>query len=306
MADTLERMTNLLALLLEARQPLTFEQINHDITPRYDGNASGIRAAFERDKAALRDAGVNIETEILTGEDAGRTGYRIDRARYELRGLQLQPDEQRALQLAVAAARNADARFGLLKLGGESIDAELAVVSAVELPAALPWLREAASMRAVVSFDYRGRRRTFDPYSVMLREGRWYAVGHDHEYDELRTYRVDRIESVIDPGPAGGFERPAGFDPRVVFPEDPKELGDEPLWAVVRIDRQRAPLVEPQFDPSAVHRRHDGSIDVDVPCANRDAFRSWLLGLGVHATVLGPPEVRADVVDWLRAVVGAS
>jgi predicted DNA-binding transcriptional regulator YafY len=91
-----------------------------------------------------------------------------------------------------------------------------------------------------------------------------------------------------------------------VFPEDPKELGDEPLWAVVRIDRQRAPLVEPQFDPSAVRRRDDGSIDVDVPCANLDAFRSWLLGLGVHAQVLGPAEVRADVIAWLRAVVEAS
>jgi hypothetical protein len=39
-----------------------------------------------------------------------------------------------------------------------------------------------------------------------------------------------------------------------------------------------------------------------VPCANRDAFRSWVIGLGGHAEVLGPPEVRADVVSWLRAI----
>jgi hypothetical protein len=37
-----------------------------------------------------------------------------------------------------------------------------------------------------------------------------------------------------------------------------------------------------------------------VHCANRGAFRSWVLGLGVDAEVLGPPEVRAGLVDWLH------
>jgi hypothetical protein len=30
-----------------------------------------------------------------------------------------------------------------------------------------------------------------------------------------------------------------------------------------------------------------------------------VLGLGTHAEVLGPPEVRADVVGWLTAIVAA-
>ena len=42
------------------------------------------------------------------------------------------------------------------------------------------------------------------------------------------------------------------------------------------------------------------------PCTNLDAFRSWVLGLGAHAEVLGPPAVRAAVVDWLRALAGAA
>jgi proteasome accessory factor B len=305
MADTLERMTNLLALLLEARSPITFEQINHEIVPRYEGQPTAMRAAFERDKAALREAGVTLVTEVLGGRDAGRTGYRVDREQYELRGLHLAPDEQRALQLAVAAARNADARFGLLKLGGESVETDVAVVNEMSVPSTLPWLREAAAARAVVQFRYRDRQRTLDPYSVMLREGRWYVVGHDHGYDDVRTYRVDRIDGRIETGPEASFERPVGFDPRAVFPEDPKELGDEPQVAVVRVDRVRAPLVAPQFDESAVRRLDDGAIEVDVPCTNLDAFRSWLLGLGVHAEVLRPAEVRADIVGWLHAVAGA-
>ena len=46
-------------------------------------------------------------------------------------------------------------------------------------------------------------------------------------------------------------------------------------------------------------------VDVDVPCANLPAFRSWVLGLMEHAEVLSPPDVRADFVEWLeRQVAG--
>ena len=38
-------------------------------------------------------------------------------------------------------------------------------------------------------------------------------------------------------------------------------------------------------------------------CTNRGAFRSWVLGLGTDVEVLGPPEVRADLVAWLQALV---
>jgi predicted DNA-binding transcriptional regulator YafY len=305
MADTLERLTNLLALLLEARQPLTFEQINDHIAPRYEGSPSAVRAAFERDKAALREVGVHLETSVMQGDDAGRTAYRIDRVRYELRDLRLDADEQRALQLAVAASRNADARFGLLKLGGEASE-DGSLVSALPVLDALPTLQQAAASRATVTFSYRQRKRTLDPYSLLLRDGWWYVMGRDHDHQQVRTYRVDRIEDAVTVGGPDSFERPAGFDPRAVFPDDPKELGERPRSAVVRIDPPYSALVAGEFDPASVVTHDDGSVDVTVACSNLDAFRSWVFGLGPHAEVLSPADVRADVVAWLRAVAGAS
>jgi predicted DNA-binding transcriptional regulator YafY len=304
MADSLERITNLLALLLEARQPLTFEQITHDLVPRYEGSTSAVRAAFERDKAALREVGVHFETVVLQGEDAGRTAYVVDRNRYELRGLTLKPDEQQALQLAVAASRNADARFGLLKLGGEHTD-DVATVSTLTVLDELPVLQQAASARASVTFHYRGKARTLDPYALLLREGRWYVIGFDHEHQQLRTYRVDRFDGPPEVGEAGAFERPTGLDVREVFPDDPKELGDEPRWAVVRVHPPRASLVAAELAAESVRVLDGGVVELDVPCTNLDAFRSWVLGLGAHAEVMSPPDVRAHIVEWLRAVAGA-
>lgn len=302
-ADALERVTNLLALLLETREPLTLEQIAGELGA-YPSGPSALRGAFERDKAVLRDIGVPIETEVLSGQQAGRTGYRIDRGRYELAGLTLTTEERQALQLAVAAIRSGDARFGLLKLGG-SVAGDAPVVTNVPTLDALPALREAAAARAVVRFDYRGEPRELEPYALLLREGFWYVIGHDRHRADRRTFRVDRIDGEVIAGEPGAFERPAGFDARAAFPSDPKELGDGAATARVLVDAARARFVVDEVGEDAVVARHaDGAVELDVACANLDAFRSWVLGLGAHAEVLGPPAARAEIVDWLRALAG--
>jgi predicted DNA-binding transcriptional regulator YafY len=305
-ADALERITNLVALLMATRLPLTQEQIVNELAGQYPAGDAAQRGAFERDKAMLREIGVPLESEVLGGADAGRTAYRIDRGRYELSDLHLAPDEQAALQLAVATARLADAQFGLLKLGGDRSSAPVVVANIPDLPA-LPALREASAVRAEVSFGYHGSVRRLHPYALLLRERFWYVIGHDVDRSEVRTYRVDRIEGDITVGAPAAFERPDGFDPRATFPTDPKLLGDEPAArAHVLVDEPRAHAVEQELGTAAVlERRPDGGVVVEVPCANLDAFRSWLFGLGDHAEVLAPAEVRSAVVAWLRALVGA-
>ena len=305
MADALERITNLVALLLETRAPLTLEQIINELG-QYPAGEAAQRGAFERDKAMLRELGVPIESEVLAGSDAGKTAYRIDRRRYELTDLDLTAEERHALQLAVAAARLSEGEFGLLKLGAAGVVASSVVANIPDDPA-LPALREAAAQRAVATFRYRDTVRRLQPFSVLLRDGSWYVIGHDDGHDEVRTYRVDRIDGGVEVGEPGMFERPTGFDLKSVFPSDPKLLGDATASrAVVRVDAPRARAAETSLGSLAIVRRDpDGGLEVEVPCANLDAFRSWLFGLGPHAEVLSPPDVRESVIEWLRELVGA-
>lgn len=311
MADPLERLTNLLALLLETREPLTLEQIAHELADQYPHGEAARRGAFERDKSVLRDLGVPIEQEVLGGDQAGRTAYCIDRRRYELSDLKLTDDERHALQLAVAATRSDETwgQDGLWKLGAGSERPALTVAAMVPTFEALPPLREAVATRVDVEFEYRGVSRTLDPYGLLLRDGYWYVIGRDHTHNGIRTYRVDRIEGPVRAGKRV-FERPSGFDIRTVFPADPKLLGEsehEVARAIVRIAPSRAVLVAAEVGDEAVLRElADGSIDVEVPCVNRDAFRSWLLGLTDNAVVISPAEVRDDTIEWLTAIVGAS
>lgn len=315
--DQLERVTNLLALLLETRVPLTLEQIANELAGQYPDNPVARRAAFERDKALLRGEGVPVEQQVLGGDRAGQTAYWIDRSRFELGDLGLADDERQALQVAVAAlhlgATWGDEAMWKLERADQAPAGGLVAVAA-SLPAhtVLPTLFAAVAEQRVATFDYRGRARRLWPYGLLSRDGFWYVVGHDVDADGLRTYRVDRIERArVRLGEAGAFQRPAGFRPADAFPADPKLLpsaADDvaPVQrALVLVDAPRARAVCGDVGEAAVvERRVDGSVVVSVPCTNPEAFRSWLLGLVEHAEVLEPADVRAEVVDWLRALAG--
>jgi proteasome accessory factor B len=305
MADPLERATNLLALLLEARVPQTFEQITDALRAQYPEGAAALRGAFERDKALLRDVGVPIDQEVLSGDAAGQTGYRIDRARYELTGLELAPDERQALQLAVAAVRNTDAQFGLLKLGGDAATSTAINAELPHLPQ-LSGLRDAIASRSEITYSYLGATRRLWPYGLLLREGFWYVIGHDVDRDALRTFRVDRIDGEVTANAAAQFTRPDDFDPRREFP-DPRQIGDpDAERAVVRVAAPAVAAVLRDVGDGAIVQRHeDGSVSFAVACANLIVFRSWLFGLGEHAQVVSPPHVRAEIIAWLRSMAVA-
>jgi predicted DNA-binding transcriptional regulator YafY len=311
MADRVERLTNLLALLLETPEPLSLVAIAGALHGQYPEGTSALRGAFERDKAALRDIGVPIEQEVVTGgQYAGQTRYWIDRDRYELADLQLDDDEVRAIQVAVAATRSGSGlgQEAIWKLGGAVADHALPVAATMPSLPELPTIRDAVARRAVVTFRYRDVDRDVEPHGLLLREGFWYLVGFDRVRGERRTFRVDRIDGGLTAGRSGAFERPSRVDVDAVAHWDPK-VGDEGdrVDAVVRVDALRAAAVVREVgEDRVVRRRRDGAVDVRVPAGNVDAFRSWVLGLLEHAEVLEPASVRADVVAWLSAIgVGA-
>ena len=73
------------------------------------------------------------------------------------------------------------------------------------------------------------------------------------------------------------------------------------------VDPSRAGWVVEQLGEETVVTRHaDGSVEVTLPVVNRAAFRSWVLDLLDHAEVLGPDELRDDLVAWLDDIVGAA
>lgn len=303
MGDRLERLTNLIAVLLDTRRPLTLEEIG-DRVPGYPEEPASRRRQFERDKATLREIGVPVSVEAPHPFDQ-ESGYRIHRRHYELPPLDLTADERVALHLAVTAVGLEDGEGGraLWKLGGAEGEAAPPLAALPSVPA-LPLLFDAYRRQAEVRFSYRGGPRRLWPFGIVFRNGHWYGVGHDPDRAATRAFRADRIEGEVDLGEAGGFERPPGFDPSSALRDEPWRFGDEqPVEARVRVRLPQAAWVTAEVGEEAVvERAADGSVVVRMGVTNRSAFRSYVLGLLDSAEVLGPPDLRAEMVAWLESM----
>jgi proteasome accessory factor B len=296
--DRVERLTDLVALLLTTRVPLTLDHIAERV-PGYPEGKDSRHRQFERDKDILRREGVPIE---VVGLEGGAFGYRIRPDEYYLPDLALTDEERVALNVAVAAVQldGGHGRDALLKLGGLE-RADVTPLAALPALPALPDLFEAHRTKATATFRYGDNERTVEPYALVARRGHWYMIGHDHLRDDLRNFRVDRIDGDVQVGEPGSFTVPAGFDPDQVLPRDPWDLpGDEPVVAEVLVDAVGAPGVVAELGEDVItERRADGSVVVRLQVTHRDGFRSWVLGFLDHACVIAPAELRDDMVAWL-------
>jgi proteasome accessory factor B len=306
--DRLERLLNLTATLLDTRRPLTLDELADRLEPTYPDDVTARRRAFERDKDTLRELGIPITVEQPDSFGTER-GYRIRPEDYYLSDLTLSPEERAALHVAVSAVRleGGAGRAGLQKLGG--IEGSAAVpIADLQVTPALADLFDAVAKRREITFAYRGDERHLRPYGVVHRFGHWYVVGSDVDRDAPRAFRVGRIEGVPTSGEPGGFEPPADVDPAAYLRDDPMTYGDATaIDARVLVDATRAAWVVDELGHEAVvERRDDGSVVVALSVVNRDAFRTWVLGLLEHAEVLEPPELRDELVTWLRAFDGGA
>lgn len=301
--DRLERLTDLVLVLLSASKPMTLGELARDV-PGYPEGHDARRQAFERDKRLLREEGIPLLTEQVEGPE--QYGYRIDPDTFYLPDLHLTPDEQAALQLAVAGVHLGDpsGRDALAKLGATGLG-EARPMAWLDPPPALVPLFEAVRSRASVRFRHRGTDRTMTPAGLWFRRGHWYAVGWDADRQAPRSFRVDRIEDRPRVGAEGSGVLPEEFDPSSAVPEEPWLTGGRDADDVeLAVDPIEAQHVLDELGPdSLVRRADDGSVTVRLSVTNRFALRSFVLDLLDHAEVVRPPDVRAEVVDWLRSIV---
>jgi predicted DNA-binding transcriptional regulator YafY len=300
-------LVNLTATLLETRRALTLDELSERVEPRYPEELASRRRQFERDKETLRELGIPIRVESVDGFGSEQA-YRIHPDDYYLPELELSEAELAALHVAVTAVRleGGAGREGLAKLGGLAGEGADSALAQLDVTPGLAVLFDAVSRHAPVTFSYRGDVRHLDPYGVVLRFGHWYVVGHDHDRDAPRAFRVDRIDGGTELGPDDSFTPPAGIDPADFVRADPMTYGeDQPVDAHVLVDAPRAGWVIDQLgDQSVLERRADGAVVITLPVVNRAAFRSWVIDLLDHAEVLSPPELRADMIAWLDSVAG--
>ena len=298
----LERLVDLLAALLDTREPRTRVELQR-LIPLYPDDDVAARRAFSRDVEALVRMGVPVE--VVDGQVPT---YRVRREAYELPDPGLTPEEAAALHLALATVEvdlpEGSPAESLWKLTGgasERITAPAGAVANLPGHEHLASLWAAVNQRQRVRFAYRGERREVEPWQLSCQKGHWYLRGFDVGRGDERLYRVDRVDGAVTPfGDPGAFERPAGATS--ASPPPAWLLGDEVRYvARLWVDAGQATWAATQPSVEVEEVGPDGSIVLAVPVANPAAFRSFALSLLDHGEVLAPPEARDDVVAWLTA-----
>lgn len=181
--------------------------------------------------AALEELGIPV-----TAERGRFGGYRLVPG-FKLPPMMFGDDEALALSLGLLAARGlglADAAPAIasaqaklervmpaalkrrVRAADETIALELSRVPPTGGEGtALRVLSAAAQARQRVHLHYRSAQRAdserdVDPYGLAWRGGRWYLIGHCHLRNGLRSFRLDRIRSVV--ALSASFGRPDDFD----------------------------------------------------------------------------------------------
>ncbi|HEX7464647.1 MAG TPA: WYL domain-containing protein, partial [Actinomycetota bacterium] len=96
----LERLVDLVALLLDSARPLTFDEIRGRMEEAYgQEDVASAKRMFERDKDILRDVGVPVEV-VATDVWEVEHGYVIPKEKYYLPEVNFTPEEISALFVA--------------------------------------------------------------------------------------------------------------------------------------------------------------------------------------------------------------
>jgi predicted DNA-binding transcriptional regulator YafY len=314
--EPLERLLNLVGLLLDTDKPLTFDEIRATLAEYGGDNPASAKRKFERDKDILREFGVPL---TMRGTDVWDTeqGYIIPKEEYYLPDITFEPDEIAALFVAAQSGTEVTAATqGVRKLlygadGGVLVGLQagpLLVGPAAGAADALAAADAAATQRRI-TFGYRNARgavseREVDAYAAVFRGGRWYLVGFDRDRDEIRAFRLSRLTSgITDAGE--GTPPPQGFRATDHVEGGPWEpTGDE--RAVVAFGADAAVLAGSQF-PRASRRGTDagGRVVMEIPAVDSRSLAPLVLRYGPEAEVIEPESLRAEMIARLEEIAGA-
>jgi proteasome accessory factor B len=307
-----ERLLNLTMALLGTRTFLTKSQILSTVAG-YEGNPESLDRMFERDKDDLRELGIPIEVQATDPLFDDEPGYRIERRSYQLPALQFTAREMGWLSVAAQAwqraALSGPATEGLRKLiatGAEPEEEHEPLLQLSTPEPAFPVLYDAVRDRRVVRFSYRragsesSQERTADPWGLLSNGGRWYLVGRDHDRDQVRVFRLSRIEGdVLAHGPSASFTVADDIDlwSHLALLDAPAA---HRYQARLHLRSQRGLMLRRQAT-------HVEALDKDwdvvtLPVRDTELSAREIAAVGDVARVVEPAELRDAVINLLKNV----
>ncbi len=324
--EKLIRQLSLISYLMAERRPVTALEIRRDVEGYSGMNEDAFARRFYADRSELESLRIQLTVDRPADGAAEQENYSLRPENFHLPAIAFTDKELAALQTALSLLDGEFAYAEPLRLALQQItwgrpsplrapeqqSVALGITASAgghELSARLAKVETAIFRNKTILFEYYtmerdevGPRRV-DPYHLLFQGGQFYLLGYSHERKAIRVFRLSRIRGKVSYATKAehDFRRPADFDPRAYANRADWQLGEEQGVAEVLVSERIAWQVERHFGRYGEIGESDaGDMLFSTGYSNARGVISWVLGLGVNASLQGAPELSKEMARRLK------
>jgi proteasome accessory factor BC len=327
--EKLIRQLSLISYLMAERRPVTATEIRRDVEGYSDMTEDAFARRFYADRAELESLGINLSVDKPADGFSEQENYSLAREAFHLPAIAFTDRELASLQTALSLLDGEFAYAEPLRLALQQITwgrpspldlpsqrtVGLGITAAAgghDVSQRIAKIDTAIYRRKRIEFEYHTMAtdetalRRVDPYHLLFEGGQFYLVGHSHERQALRVFRLDRMRGKVAYATKAehDFQRPEDFDPRRYANQVPWQLGSAIATAEVWFSERIAWMVERHFAAyGELEAAGDGSCVFRTRYALPRLLIAWVLGFGEHARILGPPELVEEARERIDRIV---
>ena len=329
--EKLIRQLSLISFLMANRRPVSALEIKREVEGCSSMNEDAFARRFYADRAELESLGISLHVDKPAEGFFEAELYALPPENYYLPAIEFSDGELAALRTALSLLDGEFAYAEPLRLALQQvswgrttplqeredvpIDVRLSTSGGGrELSQRLAKIETAISRRKTIEFSYYTMERDelsdrkVNPYHLVLRGGQYYLIGHSHERDAIRVFRLSRIEGKVSYASKAehDFPAPEGFDRRDYASRAEWQLGGETGSAQVFVRERIAWLVERDFGKYGTMRKvtkADGvkgrGMVYETDYAQVRQLISWVLSWRDNAQVIAPAQVASAAGERL-------
>lgn len=314
--DKTERLLNLTLALLATKRPMSKSEIFAQI-PGYSGAPESMERMFERDKDELRDLGVEVKVLPTDSYFEDELGYQIFPRDFFLPELTLTSEESLWLALATNVvadfAPREEARSGLQKLLSFSEGSLQDILQASDTSRYQIYINDAIEKiwrsiryKYVLSFDYSTpeavTRRLVSAISLTSRLGNWYLIATDHENNQIKTFRIDRMQDLDFDKSANYCVAPSHFNLTEFLEHFRGDIYQKISLRIHKTISREHPLVLKSSKAISGESLSPGEILV-IENIDRNQALEMILWSADSVEVISPQELRGEVIHILEKII---